>query len=237
MSSLFHPSLLSDSITSLKEKKPMQNQSTLTRRQFMSYTAASAMGIILPSCVESRIMNRSMYLTKLQPTRFIAGLFYDFGKAVVVTMVSNYTAKLLSSHQYSPEDAKRLLDTLGIRSHSAGLGSLINEHDFKPPLYKASVITLGISNYELHSKRKFKMKLTGEEEKQRFRIVLQYLRDEKIKIKIAGMDYARPANEFDSLEPDDLLTLERWDLERHQEQHVLNLIAATKVSAFDNLAV
>ncbi|MCI5209902.1 MAG: hypothetical protein D3910_14160 [Candidatus Electrothrix sp. ATG2] len=212
----------------------MQNQSILTRRQFMVYTAASAAGVILPGHAESGMLSCIIYLTRLQPTRFITGLLYDFGKAVVVTMVSNHIAKQLSSHQYSPEDAKRLF---GAGSRSSGLGSLVNEHHFQPPLYKASVITLGIGNYELHSKRKFKMKLTREAEKQRFRIVLQYLRDEKIKIKIAGMDYALPANKFDSLEPDDLLTLERWHLERHQEKHVLNLIAATEVSAFDELAI
>jgi hypothetical protein len=90
---------------------------------------------------------------------------------------------------------------------------------------------------ELHPKRKIRMELTGEAERQRFQTVLRYLQDERIKIEIADMGYAKPANEFSDLEPDDLLTLERWHLERDQEIHVRNLIAATGVSAFDRLVV
>ena len=205
----------------------------LTRRQFMAYTAAGAAGMMLPAVGEAGIWNCIKYAAKLQPTRLIAGLIFDVGKAVVVSLVSDAIVDSLSSRRYSRSTAYR---NFGSSTRSIGLSSLKNE-SFKPVPYKASVITLGIADYELHPKRKIKMKIESEEERRRFATVLRYLQDEKIKIKIADMKYAKPANELRYLEPDDLLTLERWHLRQYQETHVQNLIAATGVSAFDRLVV
>lgn len=211
----------------------MHNQKELTRRQFMAYTAVGAAGLMLPAVGEAGIWSCIKYAARLQPTRLIAGLIFDLGKAVVVSLVSDAIVNSLSSRHYSRSAAYRDFGS-GVRT--VGLGSL--EHEtFRPVPYKASVITLGIADYELHPKRKIKMELTGEAEKQRFWTVLRYLQDERIRIQIGEMEYARPANEFRFLEPDDLLTLQSWDLAGEQERHVQELITATGVSAFNHLAV
>jgi hypothetical protein len=219
--------------SSKDKRKAMHNQRELTRRQFMAYTAVGAAGLMLPAVGEAGVWSFIKYAARLQPTRFIAGLIFDMGKAVVVSLVSDAIVNSLSSRHYSRSAAYRDFGS-GVRT--VGLGSLKSE-SFRPIPYKASVITLGIADYELHPKRKIRMKIEGEAEKQRFETVLRYLQDERIKIKIADMKYAKPANEFSYLEPDDLLTLERWHLRQHQEIHVQNLIAATGVSAFDRLVV
>ncbi len=208
-------------------------QGRLTRRQFMAYTAAGAAGMMLPAVGEAGIWSCIKYAARLQPTRLIAGLIFDVGKAVVVSLVSDAIVDSLSNRRYSRSTAYR---DFGSSTRSIGLSSLGNE-SFRPVPYKASVITLGIADYELHPKRKIKMKIESEAEEQRFATVLRYLQDERIKIKIADMKYAKPANELHYLEPDDLLTLERWHLKQHQETHMRNLIAATGVSAFDRLVV
>jgi hypothetical protein len=163
----------------------------------------------------------------------IAGLIFDLGKAVVVSLVSDAIVNSLSSRHYSRSAAYR---DFGSSTRSVGLSSL-KEESFTPVPYKASVITLGIADYELHPKRKIRMKIEDEAEKQRFETVLRYLQDERIRIQIGEMEYARPANEYRFLEPDDLLTLQSWDLAGEQERHVQELITATGVSAFNHLTV
>ncbi|CAK8724766.1 Tat (Twin-arginine translocation) pathway signal sequence [Candidatus Electrothrix laxa] len=212
----------------------MHNQRELTRRQFMAYTAVGAAGLMLPAVGEAGIWTCIRYAARLQPTRLIAGLIFDVGKAVVVSLVSDAIVSSLSSRRYSRSVA---YSRFGSGTRGTGLGSLKNERDFTPVPYKASVITLGIADYELHPKRKIKMALTGDAEKQRFGTVLRYLQDERIRIQIGQMEYARPANEFRFLEPDDLLTLQSWDLVGEQERHVQELITATGVSAFNHLTV
>ncbi|WP_417917200.1 hypothetical protein [Candidatus Electronema sp. JC] len=204
----------------------MKNE--LTRREVMSYAAVSAAGLLLPAASEAGMWS---WIIRLQPTRLLAGLIFDIGKAVVVELASEAIIKSLSRQHYSYSAVADFGYSIGESRRS----ELLNERNFKPVPYKASVITLGIADYELHPQRTFKMQLNSEEEKRRFQTVLRYLQDERIKIKIAGMGYAKPANEFGGLEPDDLLTLERWHLEGNQESHVKELIAATGVSAFDEL--
>ncbi|CAK8712451.1 MAG: hypothetical protein CDV28_101127 [Candidatus Electronema aureum] len=208
----------------------MKNE--LTRREVMSYAAVGAAGLLLPAVSEAGVWSCIKYVARLQPTRFIAGLIFDVGKAVVVDLASDAIVKGLSRQHYSYSGIADLGYSVGT---NRSLSAVADESNFKPVHYKASVITLGIADYELHPQRTFKMQLNSEEEKRRFQTVLRYLQDERIRIKIAGMGYAKPANEFGDLEPDDLLTLERWHLEGNQEAHVKELIAATGVSAFDEL--
>ena len=139
----------------------MHDQKELTRRQFMACTAVGEAGIW--NCIK--------YAAKLQPTRLIAGLIFDVGKAVVVSLVSDAIVNSLSSHRYSRSTAYR---DFGSSTRSIGLSSLENE-TFSPVPYKASVITLGIADYELHPKRKIRMKIESEEERRRFATVLRYL--------------------------------------------------------------
>ncbi|CAK8725668.1 hypothetical protein H206_02716 [Candidatus Electrothrix aarhusensis] len=211
----------------------MHDQKELTRRQFMAYTAVGAAGLMLPAVGEAGIWTCIRYAARLQPTRLIAGLIFDLGKAVVVSLVSDAIVNSLSSRHYSRSAAYR---DFGSSTRSVGLSSL-KEESFTPVPYKASVITLGIADYELHPKRKIRMKIEDEAEKQRFETVLRYLQDERIRIQIGEMEYARPANEYRFLEPDDLLTLQSWDLAGEQERHVQELITATGVSAFNHLTV
>ncbi|WPD23132.1 MAG: hypothetical protein SD837_00940 [Candidatus Electrothrix scaldis] len=211
----------------------MHDQNKLTRRQFMTYTAVGAAGLMLPEVSEAGIWSCIKYAARLQPTRLIAGLIFDVGKAVVVSLVADAIVDSLSNRRYSRSEAYR---SFGSNTGSIGLASLENE-TFRPVPYKASVITLGIADYELHPKRKIKMKIESEAERRRFQTVLRYLQDERIRIQIGEMEYARPANEYRFLEPDDLLTLQSWDLAGEQERHVQELITATGVSAFNHLTV
>lgn len=210
-------------------------KSELTRRELMTYSAVGAAGLLLPAGSEAGLWSCIKYVARLHPTRFLAGLLFDVGKAVVVKLASDAVVKNLSRQHYSRSEA---LADFGYNIGENSRSELLNESNFQPVPYKASVITLGIADYELHKQRTFKMKIDSAAEKRRFQTVLEYLEQEKVKIKIAGMGYAKPVNEFEQpLEPDDLLTLERWHLHGNQETHVKELIAATKVSAFDQFTV
>lgn len=212
----------------------MHEHKELTRRQFITYTAAGAAGLMLPAVGEAGVWSWIGYAVRLQPTRLIAGLIFDIGKAVVVSLVADAIVNNLSSRHYSRLAAA---EQFGSSTRSLNAGSLSNETNFKPVPYKASVITLGVADYELHPQRKIKMELHDAAEIQRFQTVLQYLQHEQIRIQFGKMEYAKPADKFRELEPDDLLTLTYWDLAGEQERHVQQLVAETKVSAFNHLAV
>ena len=171
-------------------------------------------------------------LCAYSPYVFIAGLVFNLARAVVVELASDFIVAKLAGRHYSARAANR---AFGTSYKAASSANLRNEKSFQRVPYKASVITLGIADYQYHAKRTFQLALLDDTQISRFNEVLAYLRDEKIAIKIAGAGFAKPAGEY--LEPDDLFTMERWTLGKHQQAHVQQLISLTKTTAFNKLSI
>ena len=194
----------------------------LSRRQFLGYTAASAGGLLLPTQSMAGDMSWTTLL-RLHPVRFIGGLLFGLARSVVVKLASDVIVSQLRSGNRS-----------SFRLGSATSGSLTQEN-FKHVNYKASIITLGQSDYRVHEQRQLALSLEDPAQLQRFQQALDYLRDEKIEARLAGMEYARPLGK--DTEPDDLCTIEILKMNHHQRDHYQNLIATTGTQAFKNWSV
>ncbi|PID46490.1 MAG: hypothetical protein CSB47_03805 [Proteobacteria bacterium] len=198
---------------------------TLSRRQFLGYSAATAGGILLPAQSTARSMSWTALL-RLHPVRFIGGLIFSLARAVVVKLASDMVVSALmkgirgSSH----DSATRL-----------GVSDNLMGETFKHANYKASIITLGQSDYRVHEQRQLALALNDPAQLQRFQQALDYLRDEKIEVRLAGMSYARPLGS--DTEPDDLCTIDLLKMNQHQRNHYHNLISATGTTAFKDWSV
>lgn len=191
----------------------------ISRRKFITYTAASTAGLLISPT--STVIARDtdvLSLMRLHPVRFVAGLVFDIFKSVIVELAKDaIVSALYSGHR--PTDIK-----LGTSDGMESVG------DFKHPNYKASAVILGVSDYEAHRKRKLKLLLESELQADRFSKLVEYLRDEKIRIKTSEMEYSYPV-EFD-IEPDDLFMLDYFQMDSHAEAHYKNLIELTGSTAF-----
>ena len=212
----------------------MSKEIQLSRRQFLMAGVAGAGSLILPNMAQASLWSNISFVLSLQPVRFIAGLVFNIAKAVIVSLASDYIVAQLSGRHYSSREAYR---QFGASVRTASSRALSQESSFQYVPYKASVITLGVADYEYKPKtsRKFQLELLDKPQHQQFANVVHYLRDEKIQIKLADAEFERPAGAY--LEPDDLFTLERWTMGKHEEAHFKNLIALTQSSAFKSLSV
>lgn len=197
----------------------------VSRRQFLSYSAATVGGLLLPTQGVARSMSWSMLL-RLHPVRFVGGLIFSLARAVVVRLASDMMVSALVK---------------GVRGgYSGGMPHLgasdnLTGEIFKHANYKASIITLGESDYLVHEQRQLALALEDPSQLARFQMALDYLRDEKIEARLAGMSYARPLGS--DTEPDDLCTIDLLKMDQHQKVHYQNLITATSTTAFNDWSV
>jgi hypothetical protein len=76
--------------------------------------------------------------------------------------------------------------------------------------------------------------LSDPQHQARFQTTLDYMKSENIRVKLAGADKSDAVGGFS---PDAMFTLDYIQMEKHQEEHYRNLIAATKTTAFDHWSV
>jgi len=196
----------------------------ISRRKFIAYTTASTAGLLISS--NSAVIARDadvFSLMRLHPVRFVAGLVFDIFRSVVVELAKDaIVSALYSGHRPT-----------GVRlANSHGMESV---GDFKHPNYKASAIILGVSDYEAHRRRKLKLLLESELQGNRFRKLVEYLRDERIRIKTSEMEYSYPIGL--DIEPDDLFMLDYFQIRSNTETHYKNLIDLTGSTAFKEWSV
>jgi hypothetical protein len=172
-----------------------------------------------------------MSLLRLHPVRFIAGLVFDILKAVVVKFASDAIVHALHDTSYSRLEAYR---RYGGQLASCGKNQC-NDQPFRHVNYKASVITLGVADYRQHEQRQLAILLQDKNHLNHYQTILDYLRDEKIRVKLANMEYSQKVGAF--TEPDDLFTLDYLLMEKHQQAHYRNLIEHTQTTAFKHWSV
>lgn len=190
-----------------------------SRRQFLACGTAGAAGLLLPGWVQAGAMDVATIMN-LHPTRFIAGLLLDFAKAVLVDLAKDELVKALHNGVRLPPG-------------STPLGSCVvacDDSQFRNANYKASVVMLGVVDYRTHQQRQLELLLKDKAQFARFTDTLQYLRDEKIRVRLAGMEYAQVVGK-DTI-PDDLFTLDRHGITPYRAEHVQALIALTGTTAF-----
>lgn len=195
----------------------------VNRRQFLAYGVAGAASLVIPVGAAQAASPMDVFtLMRLHPVRFVAGLVFDVAMAVVVEFAKDAIVAAL-------RDGNRPVVALG-RSSGTERAS-----EFQHANYKASVVVLGVADYEAYRARQLRLLLNNPQQMQRYQVALDYLRDERIRIKLADREYSQPAG-ADTV-PDDLFTMDYFQMDNHQEQHYRNLLAATGTSAFDDWRV
>lgn len=205
----------------------MSKQFQLSRRHFLVYSAASTTALIVPSIGQSASLKVGDLL-RLHPVRFIAGLVFSIARAVVVRVASNYLVSKLQQRLISGREAQRLYG--GELVSCSGNDCQDSGVQFQHVNYKASVITLGVADYREHEQRQLQLLLQEKPQTDRFQTTLHYLRDENIRIALAGDEYSQKVG-LDT-EPDDLFTVNYLKMNAHQAEHYQNLIQYTGTNAF-----
>ena len=194
----------------------------ISRRQFLAYGAAGTAGLLLlPSLVQARAMDTATIMN-LHPVRFIAGLLLNFAKAVLVDLAKDALVQALH-------------DGVKLPANPTALSSCVvacDDSQFRHANYKASVVVLGVADYRAHQQRQLELLLKDDAQFARFTDTLQYLRDEKLRVRLAGMEYAQVVGK-DTI-PDDLFTLDRHGITPYRAEHVQELSALTGTTAFEN---
>lgn len=167
--------------------------------------------------------SRWLWLLHLHPTRLIGGLVLNAVKTLVVkpTLKSGVRALLAG---------EPLSDPLRF-----AVAPLLKELDFWHPGYKASVVRLGLVDYESDRSRQIALALRDDPEaRQRFLQLRDYLREEKLRVKLTDGERSVPVTADTSV--DDLFTLDYLIDERDPERlplHYEHLIQVTQVGVFD----
>lgn len=199
---------------------------SINRRQFLAYSAAGAAGLLLPTSPAHAVTDIAdvWRLMRLHPVRFIAGLVFDVAKAVLVDFASDAVVAAL-------REGRRPLHVALGESKSRGEESAA---EFRHANYKASTVVLGVADYEAYKEHELRLLLTDPQQKARFQTMVDYLRSEGIRVKLAGADKSDAVGGFS---PDAMFTLDYIQMEKHQADHYRNLIAATGTTAFNNWSV
>lgn len=194
-----------------------------SRRKFITYTIASTSLLLAPNIATANQYKNIVYLTRLHPVRFVAGLIFDIIRSVFVELAADTIVSAL----YKGQRPKGI-----ILGNSNGME---NMSEFRHANYKASAVILGVSDYEVHKKNKLRILLSNLTQEEKFNNVVAYLRDENIRIKTSGMEYSNLIG-YD-VEPDDLFALDYFQFPSHKERHYKNIIKISDSDTFKNWSI
>lgn len=198
----------------------------INRRDFLKKTAS---GLVLCSTplltnIAHARENHWLSLSRLTPQRIIGGFVFDLIAAVLVEVGKNALQNLLNGSY-----ARSSL------TYHSSVSSAVRGGDFSADNYKASVVILGVADYERYKQDKIKLMLNRQQDTQRFLLLTQYLKDEKIKIKTRNSEVSFSVGNY--LEPNDLFSIEYFVAKGHMTQHYKSMEQITNVTTFKKLVV
>lgn len=195
----------------------------ISRRQWLQYSVAGTLGLLLPVNVHARALDTGAILN-LHPVRYIAGLVFDAVVAVLANFAKDELVAALQTGKPLPAYARQT------ECQVACDGS-----QFRHANYKATLVMEGFAGYQVHQQRRLELLLQDPAQVARFKDMLQYLRDENLRVRLAGMEYPQIIGK--DMIPDDFFTLDQHGLSPHKAEHVQALVALTGSSAFADWSV
>jgi len=202
----------------------------MQRRTFLKYSAVTTTTMMFPQLASSneftKMVKTAWYCSKLNPVRFVAGLVFD----EVAEVLLKPLVKKTFNHFVSGGSVRRSSIGLYDKSSSILTSSII---DYEP--YKASVVVYGKTDYEIEQERKkVILELVKKMDKERFATIKQYLKDEKIKLKL--YDNVKISTVGSDLTPSELFDIDYINYGSiAQEEHIKNLLNFTDNSSFSRL--
>ena len=204
----------------------MKPENQHSRRRFLA-NSGSALTLALAGgpAHASRLQ-----LLRLHPSRFIAGLVFDVAYAVFVRLAKDVVVQMVQSGSRSG-----LLSSASLRASVIAPVRIQPELVFDMAAYKASIVTLGIVDYEVHRRKQIKLLLreANDDQMRRFEETRLYLHRERVPLVPDGKNLSFLVERDTSF--DEILSTRAVDLpESDRQRHVENLISATGVNVFQS---
>lgn len=190
----------------------------LDRREFLK--SAGRISIVAATvCHVPTAQADGLSLIAIHPVRYVAGLIFDALAPVLVRWAVNGVIELIKGNTNICGFVQR--------------NEVTKEKQFNHPAYKAAVVTLGVADYEQHRQRQLRLLLRENIDIDRFNLVRDYLRHEKISLKTTDMLISDTVGI--DLEPDDLFRVEYFVMRSNDARHYRALEKITKVNVFKQL--
>lgn len=201
----------------------------MERRDFLRHSAILGTGLMVPNYAMAwswketkKTIEVAFWASKLNPVRLIAGLIFDeIAEVFIEPMVKSAFNRFVAGFAVSSSSISY--------SHSNDIYSNKIEHE----PYKASLVVYGQRDYEIEQERKrVIVELTKQLDKDRFNKIVQYLKDEKSKIKLYDRDTTTYVGNY--LTPNDLLNIDyiSYGNSAKVEVNIKNLLEITNNSSF-----
>lgn len=204
----------------------------MQRRDFLKYSAVTGTAMMFPQLATSneftKMVKTAWYCSKLNPVRFVAGLVFD-------EIAEVYLKPLAIDIYHDFINGRKVSKTqLSYYTNSSSIKTKVIEYE----PYKASVAVYGVADYELYKKEERRLALKREPDLQRFGQIQQYLKDEKVELKL--YDWETPFIVGNDLEPNDLFNIDYISLGNNEK--VINakyakLLEVTNNSSFKGFVV
>ena len=203
----------------------------MQRRDFIKNSALMGTAMMFPQIVEAdgftKTVKVAFYASKLNPVRLISGLIFDSIAEVYVEPLLKDTFKEFIGGGSISKSRLAYLDS----------SSVLRARDIEYEPYKASVVVYGVADYELYKQEQVRLQLTRAYDKERFTQINQYLKDEKVKLKLYNRDTTFRVGS--DLTPNDLFNIDyvAYGKTNNHQKHIENLLSITNNSAFGELVV
>lgn len=204
----------------------MQIQNQLDRRRFLA-GGSSALTVALAAgpAHASRLQ-----LLRLHPSRFIAGLVFDVAYAVFVEIAADEVVRSVRGGRRS-----LLPSSASVRASVVAPARIKREPVFDMEAYKASIVTLGLVDYEIERREQIRLLLreANADEMRRYAETRLYLHHERVPLVTDGKNLSFLVDRDTPF--DEILSTHAVDLpESEKKRHVENLIAVTGVDVFQS---
>ena len=203
----------------------------MERRTFMKYSMVMGTTVMFPEIATANWFTKSiktaLYCSRLHPARFFSGLIFDKVSEVYLEPLAK---KAFNSFFNGSSFSRSNL------SYYSSLSSISSSGEYEE--YKASTVIDGVADYEKYKenqKEKLRLLLTAKIDTQRFNDIRQYLKDEKVKIKL----YDRPTyfKVGNDLEVNNFFDIKYLVSNKHEEAHHKKLLEITNNTAFGDLII
>ena len=207
----------------------------MQRRTFLKHSALTTTTLMFPQLLEAdwswrdtkKAIKVAYYASKLNPVRLFAGLIFDHIAEVYV--------EPLAKQAFSNFVGGRTVTKSSLSYYDANSVTKAKEIEYEP--YKASVVVYGVADYELFRQKELNLQLKRQYDKDRFAQITQYLKDEKVKLKLYNRDTTFRVGS--DLEPNELFNIDYLTYGKTSDKqiHIQELFKATKNTAFGELVV
>jgi len=207
----------------------------MRRRDFIKNSALIGTAMMFPQLATAswslrdtrRAIKTALYCSRLHPVRFVSGLVFDkVSEVYLEPLAKKAFNRFWNGHNFSRSSL----------SYYSSLSSISSSGYYEE--YKASTVIDGVADYEKYKenqKDKLRLLLTQDIDTQRFNDIRQYLKDEKVKIKLYDRPvYFKVSNE---LEVNSFFDIKHIVFDKHEETHHKELLRITKNTAFGELIV